>query len=202
MNEPAAQRAPEPVALHRRAMDNLEFIREAMERSSAFTAVPGWAGVVVGFTAVVAAWVASVQETSPAWLSVWLGEAGLAFTVIVLGIWLKARAANVPLLHGPGRKFSLGVAPPLAAGALLTAVLWRAGEPDLLPGTWMLLYGAAVVAGGAFSVRPVPALGFALMAVGGVALFTPAAWGNAMLAVGFGGLHAGFGAYIARRYGG
>jgi hypothetical protein len=202
MKDDALQRAPEPVALHRHAMDNLRFIRETMERSSAFTAVPGRGGVVVGVTALAAAFIAARQATPGAWLAVWLGEAVLAFAVVLGAIVLKARAAGVSLFHGPGRKFALGVLPALVAGALLTAALWRAGAHAQLPGVWLLVYGMAVVGGGAFSVRAVPALGFALMTVGAVALFTPAAWGDTLLAVGFGLLHIVFGIIIARRYGG
>jgi len=202
MKNAAVQRSDEPVALHQRAMDNLAFIREAMERSSAFTAVPGWAGVLTGATAVAAALVASAQTSAVAWLAVWMGEAVLAFALVMLGIYRKARAAGVPLLWGPGRKFLLGVLPALAAATVLTAVLWQNGQSQLLPGMWLLLYGVAVVAGGSFSVRPVPAMGFAFMIAGAAAFLLPPAWHDAALGLSFGGLHMVFGIIIARRYGG
>ncbi len=41
-------------SLHGRAMDNLKFIRETMEQATHFTAVPGYGGVFMGLTAVVA----------------------------------------------------------------------------------------------------------------------------------------------------
>ena len=47
--------APEPARIDAHAMENLRFIRETMERAGAFTAVPGWGGVLMGVTAMVAA---------------------------------------------------------------------------------------------------------------------------------------------------
>jgi hypothetical protein len=114
----------------------------------------------------------------------------------------KSRAAGIPLLLGPGRKFALSFLPPIVVGALLTAALYRAGVRDALPGTWLSMYGTAVMTGGAFSVRSVIAMGASFVVAGAVALFAPAAWGDAFMAAGFGGLHIVFGAIIARRHGG
>jgi hypothetical protein len=189
--------------LHARAMDNLRYIRETMERAGSFTAVSGWGQVVIGIAAVLAAGLASLQpSTTETWLATWAAAAVVSMLVGVLTTAMKARTARMPLLTGPGRKFVLSLAPPLVAGAVLTGVLYRAGMPELLPSAWLLLYGAGIITAGAFSVSAVPVMGLCFMLVGAAAAFTPAAWGNAWMAAGFGGLHMVFGIIIARRHGG
>ncbi len=191
-----------PPALHDRAMDNLRFIRETMERASAFTAVPGWGQVAIGLTASFAALVASQQKTFGAWLAVWMAEAGASVVIAGWTMYRKAHASDTPLLSSPGRKLLVNLSPPMVVGALLTVVFYRAGLAGQLPGLWLLLYGTGVVTGGAFSVRPVPFMGLCFMFLGAGALFLPAAWGDALMAAGFGLLHVIFGLHIARNYGG
>ena len=193
---------PEPPALHARAMDNLAYIRDTMEAAVSFTAVSGWGIVAVGVLALLAAVVAGAQSTPGTALSVWLFAAVLAPMISLWAIVKKARAARMPLLSGPGRKFLLSFSPPIFVGALLTVVLFRAGLVQAIPGMWLLLYGTAVVAGGAFSVQIVPVMGFCFMVAGIVALFAPGAWSNWIMGAAFGGLHIAFGIPIARRHGG
>lgn len=191
----------EPPALHDRAMDNLRFIRETMANAASFTAVPGWGGVVMGLTAVVAAGLAMREPNTQTWLMIWLGEAGLGVAIAAVAMALKLRKAGETLLAGPGRKFLFSFAPPILVGGTLTVALIRAGNFDVLPGTWLSMYGAAVMAGGTYSVRSVPVMGAAFMVLGCIALLAPVA-GDAMMALGFGALHVGFGVLIARRHGG
>jgi hypothetical protein len=183
-------------------MDNLRFIRETMERASSFTAVPGWGGVTIGVTALIAAYLASRIRDEHEWMYVWAWELPLA---LLIGGWTmkrKAGVAQLKLLSAPGRKFTLSLTPPLVAGAFLSVAMHREGAYDALPGMWMLLYGAGVVTGGAFSVRVVPVMGVCFMALGVLTLFAPIAWCNLLMAAGFGGLHVIFGTIIARRHGG
>ncbi len=181
---------------------DLRFIRATMERAGSFTAVPGWGGVVMGAVGLVAAALSSLAPSPAVWLGTWLAAAAVAATAGVVAMARKSRRAGAPLLSAPGRRFALAFVPPVAAGVALTLVFWRSGQVALLPGAWLLLYGAAVVTGGAQSIPVVPVMGVALMLLGSAALLAPASWGNALLAAGFGGLHIAFGALIARRYGG
>lgn len=188
--------------LSSRAMDNLRFIRETMENAGSFTAVPGWGGVAMGFTAILAAALAAIQPSEGLWLRVWLGEAVVGATIGALTMWHKAARAETSVLNAPGRKFALAYLPPVIVGAVLTGALQRLGLHELMPAVWLLCYGAGVATGGAHSVRLVPVMGLCFMALGGIALLAPAGWQDPLLAVGFGGLHIVFGVIIARRYGG
>lgn len=203
MTSEPARRPSRPVeALHDRAMDDLRYIRKTMESAGAFTAVSGWGQVLSGAAALGAGVVASTRTTTEGWLLTWLTAAAVAFLISAAASHRKAKATDETLFSAPARKFAGSFAPAMVVGALLTAFLYDTGLTAGLPGTWLLVYGAAVVAGGAFSVRVVPVMGVSFMAVGAAALFSPASWGDAYMVLGFGGLHIVFGLIIARRYGG
>lgn len=199
---PFSLREPSERSLEATAEERLRYIRDVMARSDAFTAVPGWGMVGMGVLALVASGVASVQASPDAWVGVWLVTAVVAVALGTMSLVRKARRHRVPLGSGAGRKFVLSLLPPLVAGGLLTLGLWRMDAAALLPGLWLLLYGAGALTGGAFSVRPVPFMGLAFMLVGSAALLLPFSWATFGMALGFGGLHLFFGYWIATRYGG
>ncbi len=192
----------DPPALHERAMDNLKYIRETMERATAFTNISGWGQVGIGVTALAAALISAQQRTFKAWLTVWIAEGLIALLIAGWSMDRKARAAKMPLLSGPGRKVAFSLSPPIFAGGIVTVVLYRAGLTEAIPGVWLLLYGTGVITGGMFSVTVVPIMGLCFMALGALAFLAPAGFANWFMAAGFGGLHIVFGIIIARRYGG
>ena len=191
-----------PIPIDARAADHLRYIRETMESAAEFTAVPGWGGVAMGVTALVATYIASRQLTAQRWLTIWLVEAFVAVAIAAPAAATKAHRANAKLFSGPGRKFLLSFAPPVVVGGLLTYALAHAGLHAILPGMWLLLYGTAILTAGSFSVRAVPIMGFCLMLLGAAALFVPRSMGDLFMALGFGFVQIGFGIWIARRYGG
>lgn len=192
---------PGPDALHDRAMENLRFIRTTMERAGSFTAVPGYGGVLMGGTALVAASVAARQPTDSRWLLVWVGCAVIAVSIGAVAMAFKARRTS-DLLAAPGRRFALSFVPPILAGAVLTIALYERGAFDLMPGVWLLSYGLAVAAGGMLSVRAVPIMGFCFLFLGAIALLGEGIPRDLVLATGFGLFQVGFGAWIARHHGG
>jgi hypothetical protein len=194
------ERRKDDVGSH--AARNLRYIREALENAGSFTAVSGRGQVAIGATAILAALMAYRQPSRPAWLATWLVEATLAVAIGAAAMAAKARRNGLPVFSGAGRRFWPAFAAPLAAGAVLTAVLAGQGLFDDLPGLWLLLFGTAVVAGGSVSVPLVRWMGWCFVGLGLVAFLAPPELGDALLAAGFGGLLAGFGVAIARRHGG
>ncbi|HEY3116272.1 MAG TPA: hypothetical protein VGK54_05980 [Chloroflexota bacterium] len=192
----------EPPQLHSAAINNLRFIRDTMEGASAFTAVPGWAMVIVGLTALATSAITAQQASSAEWVRTWIGEAALAVAIASVGMILKVRRQGKALTSRPGRKFVTNLLPPLVASALLTGAIYHAGLVAVLPGLWLLLFGTGVVTGGAFSIKAAPVMGLSFMALGAAALFAPWEWETWFMAAGFGGLHILFGALIAWRHGG
>lgn len=204
MNATRDPRVPanEPIRLHAHAMENLRFIRETMERSTSFTAVPGWGAASMGLLALAGAATAAWAPSETAWLVIWIAAASLAIVIGTVALVRKARLINESLFDGAGRRFALGMLPPVIAGMVLTVVFYPLGLFELMPPMWLLLYGAGVVTGGAYSVRIVPVMGLCFMCLGVAAFGFPTGWANAVMAAGFGGFHILFGIIIARRHGG
>lgn len=190
---------PRPFDGH--AAESLRYIREAMERASDFTAVPGWGGALVGATALLAAALAARQPRPSGWLLVWVGEAALGAAIGLVAAARKARRSGTRLLAAPGRRFVILLGVPILAGAALTPAILLQGAGALLPALWLLLYGTGILAAGVLAVPAVRAMGALFLLLGCGAAAFPAG-GDAFLAAGFGGLHVAFGIFIGRHHGG
>jgi hypothetical protein len=182
------------------AKETLAYIRQTMESASTFTAVSGWGMVAVGAIGLVAAGLAW-RIGNPASVRIWLSAAALSIATSAASTAAKAQRMQTPLWSGALRKVVWVLTPVLTAGAVLTYALPTAGARHLLAGTWLALYGAGVTAGAVFSVRALRVMGVLFLALGVIALLAPGT-GPAFLAIGFGGLHVAFGAYVAQRHGG
>ena len=200
---PRADTSSPPRPLQQRAESDLAFVRRIMERSQQFSAVPGAAGVAMGLTAVAAAALAHGQATSARWLAVWITEAVVACAIGAVGVVRKARRVALPLAAAPARRFALGLVPALLAGGILTVGCVLVHAEALLPALWLACYGVAVLGGGSVSAVPaIPMLGATFLVISALAVGTPAQWGDAWMALAFGGGHLITGVLVARRHGG
>lgn len=198
-------RGPIPASsLQDRANEDLRFIRSTMERAGSFTSVSGLGMMLVGVIGC-AAWfwgrALRFDLDATSLLAIWLSSAFAAVVVSGWAIRRKAEETRQSLRSGPARTFVIAFVPSLLAGVVLTVFFFEAEHTGWLPGTWLTLYGAAVAAGGATSVRPVPVMG-ALFMVLGVAAFKWPGSAQLLLLAGFGFLHLVFGFLLKRRYGG
>lgn len=192
---------PEDIA----PLENLRFIRRAMESAGSFTAVPGRGMVVVGLTALAASALLALFHPASylVWLMAWLAEALLAAGISIFAMVRKA-GQEALVASVPARKCLLSFLPPMLAGIVLSLGMILAGIQShaIYAGLWLLIYGTAVMTGGAFSVRIVPVMGLCFAGFGTAVLFLPSIWGDVAMACGFGGMHLVFGVLIARHYGG
>jgi len=186
-----------PVNLDVHAIATLRYIRASMDAAGS-VAVPGSAGIVMGSVGVVATGLSLVPQLQAYWLWIWLAAAPVA---VLGGGLLLARSASLRSFVIPGtpaRKLALGLLPCLFAGAVMSVVLWSAGHLTALPGTWLLLYGSALVSASVSTLPIVASMGLFFVALGIAALVAPGSLHIPLLGLGFGGLHILFGFLIAR----
>ena len=207
--EPASD---QPVMLHDRALDNLSFIRNAMERTEPFTGVSGAGMIGMGVIALIGGAVARLHLSYNWWIDSWILVAVIGCLTGLAAMAWKVQHMDRPSVRRTSFRFGLHVAPAIFCGAVLTIVCCMLNLDALLPGIWLLLYGTGVIGGGAFSVRIVPLAGMLFLLLGAGSL----GWtlwfvedlsiadrlGEIALAAGFGGLHIIFGSIIAWKYGG
>src|SRR5207237_10826308 len=128
------------VSMNERAIENLRYIRETMERAGSFTAVPGWGGILMGISALLTALISSRLPSNDLWVATWFGEAVLALAIGGTAMAQKARAVQSTLLDGPGRKVALSLCPAMIAGGILTLVRSQYALSRPMPVACLLLY--------------------------------------------------------------
>jgi hypothetical protein len=179
------------------AVATLRYIRSSME-GAVLLAVPGSAGIVLGSIALIAAVLCLAPGLHRYWLGIWLGAALVGAVIGSILIVRESSLRDLRLAGTPLLKFALCLAPSLGAGLVMTAVHWFAGNLHAIPGTWLLLYGCALVAASAATTRIIATLGVFFILSGLLALLLPDDWQILMLGAGFGGLHIVFGFLIRR----
>jgi hypothetical protein len=185
------------VRLDSHAVATLRYIRASME-GAVLLAVPGSAGIVLGGIALTAAALCLAPGLYRYWLGIWLGAALVGAVIGSILIVRESSLRDLRLAGTPLLKFALCLSPSLAAGLVMTAVHWFAGNLHAIPGTWLLLYGCALVAASAATTRIIATLGVFFILFGLLALLLPDDLQILMLGAGFGGLHIVFGFLIRR----
>jgi hypothetical protein len=184
------------------ALEQLRYIRHAMDGAMRFTAVPGTGMVIVGASAIAATAYARTRADTAALLAVWAVEGGLALAIGLVALYVKTRRMGVDMARGSARKFLLALVPSGLCAVALSVALAVHEQLYLVPAVWLTGYGTGVIAAGAHSVTVVPLMGAAFICCGLIAIVLDPAYDNVLLGSAFGGLHIVFGSYIARHHGG
>ncbi len=203
---------PEPMEqapTYRSPQEDLAYIRRTLDAAGRLSSVSGRGLVLVGFLGLGAVAVNALATGAP-WqagagtesLGVWAVCLVASFAVGVTSMDRKARRMGQRLWTPVLQKALWSYASAMVLGAVLSLAVLRAGRPELLPALWLGCYGAALTSTGVFSVSPVRWMGISFLVLSLIAALVPASAGLTMLAMGFGWLHIGFGAYIAWRHDG
>jgi hypothetical protein len=185
------------VHLDSHALATLRYIRASMEGAASFV-VPGSAGIVLGLIGMVAAGLSLAPALHEYWFEIWLVASITAAAAGSVLLLRESSLRGLQLLGTPIRRFALCLLPSLMAGIVLTGVLWSSHNLHAIPGTWLLLYGCALIAASTVTTRTIGLLGALFAALGLMAFLLPDSVQMPMLGAGFGGLHIIFGIIIGR----
>lgn len=193
-------------------------IRSMMERSSKFLSLSGWAGVMAGVYALVAAYLsyavldfnpgeiapstnglATGFPIPPQLVSLALGTLLLAIGTAVFLSQRKSSKRGEKLWNATSRRMVATMAIPLVSGGLLILILLSNGLVGLAAPFSLIFYGLALFAAGSFTYGAVKFLGLMEVVLGLIGTCF-IGYGLLCWAIGFGVLHIVYGIYIHYRY--
>jgi hypothetical protein len=193
----ARMRSANTVQIDSHAAATLRYIRASMDGAAA-VAVPGSAGIAMGSVGLLAMALSCVPSLREHWLGIWLVAALVAAGVGLPLITQPSSLRGLTLSGTPVRKFALCLLPCLFGGVVMTGVHWSSGNLHAIPGTWLLLYGCALISASVATTRTIAIMGASFVILGVLALLLGSELQVFMLGAGFGGLHILFGLLIGR----
>jgi hypothetical protein len=186
------------VQIESHAAATLRYIRASMD-GAASVAVPGSAGIAMGSVGLLAMALSCLPSLREHWLGIWLVAAVVAAGVGLPLITQPASLRGLTLSGTPVRKFALCLLPSLFGGVVMTGVHWSSGNLHAIPGTWLLLYGCALISASVATTRTIAVTGASFLVLGLAALLLPMELQVFMLGAGFGGVHILFGVLIGSK---
>ena len=191
-------RSANTVQIESHAAATLRYIRASMD-GAASVAVPGSAGIAMGSVGLLAMALCCIPSLHEHWLGIWLVAAVVAAGVGLPLITQPASLRGLTLSGAPVRKFALCLLPALFAGVVMTGVHASSGNLHAIPGTWLLLYGCALISASVATTRTIAIVGASFAVLGLLALLLRTDLQVYVLGAGFGGLHILFGLLIGRK---
>jgi len=195
------------------AREHLRVIRQTMERSTQYSTLSGWSGILIGIVAILGVFgtrallTAGAEKRLPV-TSVNLDTIGLWFAALVGAVAIeficnkrRARRVGKYVMSRLGAHILVAALPAFLTAGVLSLFFYSHGLLPYVWGIWMLCYGMAICAVGLFSVRAVSVLGAAFVVAGAVTLLLPLSLSLTMMAISFGGFHIVYGIAMARKHG-
>lgn len=191
---------------------DLAEIRQMMERSSKFISLSGWAGILAGIYALVAAYIAYTLfnfkpgEESSITPSDMLNVILLALALLVLALttavflsYKSASKRSEPIWNATSRRLLLNMAVPLVTGGIFLIIMISQSHFNMLSSISLIFYGLALYNAGNFTYKEVKILGVIQIILGLIsACFI--SWALLIWAAGFGLMHIVYGIYIQVKY--
>lgn len=201
--------------------EDIQAIREIMERSSKFLSLSGISGVFAGVIGLIGALAAYILIPDLNVLSVDRSADevnGLANPTLVLNLGIllllvlllavagavyfsakKARKANQPFWNGSTKRMVNYFLIPFITGGLFTLILVYRNELELVVPAMLIFYGLALVNAGKFTLSEIHYLGLTEIALGILAaVFVNV--GLVLWAIGFGVMHIVYGIMMYFKY--
>lgn len=195
---------------------DLESIRQLMERSVKFVSLSGLSGILAGIYALIGAGLAYQEIYSgrvvrtveyyrghfPMVKSLFLIAAAVLAASLITGWFFsyrKAKKLNTKMWDSTSRRLLINLAVPLSIGGFFTLIMVDYGYYNLIAASVLLFYGLALVNASSNLYDEVRYLGYCELVVGVCAALWPG-YGLYFWAVGFGLLHILYGSMMYKKY--
>jgi hypothetical protein len=201
--------------------EDIQAIREIMERSSKFLSLSGLAGIFAGVCALIGAAVAwfFIFESSPGQFNEFISNPGVSSTsrtgfylaldaLLILGFALlgavyfsfrKAQKAGQKFWTNSTRRLLFHLMLPLVSGGIIIIILIFRNKPDLVVASMLVYYGLALVNAGKFTFGEIHYLGLTQIVLGILAaIFIN--YGLLLWTIGFGLMHIIYGTVMFYRH--
>jgi hypothetical protein len=203
-------------------IQQLNEIRNLMERSSRFISLSGLSGVSAGIIALIGAGIAffyldfdqryfdinryfsemTYKQFSNSWLFICLDALFVLFSALIVSVYFttrKARRLGLKVWDQTARRMLINLFIPLIAGGIFCLILVFHHLVFLIAPATLIFYGLALLNAGKYTLHEVRILGISEIIIGLIASWM-VGYGILFWAVGFGVLHIFYGLMMYFRY--
>lgn len=199
--------------------EDLQHIKQMMERSSRFLSLSGFSGIAAGLCALAGAWFANTKINC--WVNgdctidglidrggikllndlLWIATLTFvtAFIAAFFFTWLRSKKNGIPMWGSATVRLFWNTAIPLIAGGIFIIRMMQLGQFELIAPACLIFYGLALVNASKYTLGEVRYLGYGQLALGLMNLWSTG-YGLYFWAMGFGILHIIYGIMMWYKY--